>query len=136
MWLPIPGQASRSNPLVCIPDFSRSRDSLSLPTTPLTRARAKVSLGIWRIPVSASKISRLPSPFLVGTDGVDAERISVLGICASGGHVCSAAHADLRIKSVSTISAVCTGVMAREGLPKGSSNLETLRGQLAVCLSI
>lgn len=69
--------------------------------------------------------------FLIGTDGVDEERIGVLGICASGGYVCSATQTDLRIKSVSTISAVCTGVMAREGLPKGSSNLETLRTQLA-----
>ncbi|RYN15662.1 hypothetical protein AA0113_g12552 [Alternaria arborescens] len=69
--------------------------------------------------------------FLSLTDGVDEDRLAVLGICASGGYACNAAQTDTRIKSVATIVAVCTGTMAREGLPKGSSNLEVLRGQLA-----
>jgi fermentation-respiration switch protein FrsA (DUF1100 family) len=69
--------------------------------------------------------------FLTSTDGVNDERIGVLGICASGGYVCNAAQADVRIRSVATLVAVCTGVMAREGLPKGTSSLETLKGQLA-----
>jgi fermentation-respiration switch protein FrsA (DUF1100 family) len=68
---------------------------------------------------------------LTSLGGVNAERIGVLGICASGGYACNAAQTDLRIKSAAIISAVCVGTMAREGLPKGSSSLEVLKGQLA-----
>lgn len=70
--------------------------------------------------------------FLISTNRANPERIGVLGICDSVGYVCNAAQTDVRIKSFATIVAVCTGVVAREGLPKGTSNLEVSKGQLAV----
>jgi hypothetical protein len=62
--------------------------------------------------------------------GVDKERIGVLGIYALRGFFCTATQTDLRIKSITTVSTVCTGVLAREGLPKGTSNLDILLTQL------
>ncbi|KAK4086033.1 hypothetical protein PCL_07232 [Purpureocillium lilacinum] len=61
---------------------------------------------------------------------IDASKIGVLGICASGGYVPFAAQTDLRIKAVATAAAVCVGTMARRGYDKDSSNMEVLHAQL------
>jgi fermentation-respiration switch protein FrsA (DUF1100 family) len=68
--------------------------------------------------------------YLTSREDVDAEKIGVLGICASGGYAPFAAQTDLRIKAVATSAAVCVGTMARRGFDKDSSNMDILKTQL------
>ncbi|KAF2688058.1 alpha/beta-hydrolase [Lentithecium fluviatile CBS 122367] len=68
--------------------------------------------------------------YLVSRNDVDANKIGVLGICASGGYAPFAAQTDLRIKAVVTSAAVCAGTMARRGYDKDSSNMDILHKQL------
>lgn len=65
-----------------------------------------------------------------GKYGINADKIGVFGICASGGYAPFAAQTDLRIKAVATAAAVDVGIMARRGFDKDSSNMDILHSQL------
>jgi fermentation-respiration switch protein FrsA (DUF1100 family) len=68
--------------------------------------------------------------YLTSRKEVNADKIGVLGICASGGYAPFATQTDLRIKACATSAAVCVGTMARRGLDKDSSNMDILKTQL------
>jgi fermentation-respiration switch protein FrsA (DUF1100 family) len=67
--------------------------------------------------------------FLTTRGEVDADRIGVLGICASGGYVFPAAAGDHRIKAVGTVSAVDIARQFREGAD-GAQDPRVFHGML------
>ncbi|GAB3681222.1 alpha/beta hydrolase [Saccharopolyspora tripterygii] len=67
--------------------------------------------------------------YLANRDDVDAERIGVLGICASGGYVPFAAQTDHRMKAVATVSAVDLPGFFRAGDADGFNELVKQSGQ-------
>ncbi|MGH1553036.1 alpha/beta hydrolase [Streptomyces sp. L7] len=62
-------------------------------------------------------------------DGVDPERIGVLGICASGGYALAATATDPRIRAVATVSAVDISRQFRLGAD-GAQDPAVVRGLL------
>lgn len=67
--------------------------------------------------------------FLSVHEGVDADRIGVLGICASGGYGIAAAATDHRVKAVATVSAVDLGRQFRLGAD-GTQDPAVIQGML------
>lgn len=71
--------------------------------------------------------------FLSSRQDIDAERIGLLGICASGGYVIHASAGDRRVKAVATVAAVDVGLQVRVG-PDGKQEavvLDTLLNSAA-----
>lgn len=68
--------------------------------------------------------------FLGSLDGVDPDRIGVLGICASGGYALAATATDPRIRAVATVSAVDISRQFRLGAD-GGQDPAVVQGLLA-----
>ncbi|MGW7539575.1 alpha/beta hydrolase [Streptomyces sp. NPDC054770] len=68
--------------------------------------------------------------FLTTRAEADPDRISALGICASGGYALAAAATDRRIRAVATVSAVDIGRQFRHGAD-GGQDPAVLQGMLA-----
>ncbi|HEY3710024.1 MAG TPA: alpha/beta hydrolase [Amycolatopsis sp.] len=67
--------------------------------------------------------------YLITRDEVDAERIGLLGICASGGYGLAAAATDHRVKALGTVSAVDMARQFRLGAD-GTQDPAVFRGML------
>lgn len=64
--------------------------------------------------------------FLSKFQGVDKERLGILGICGGGGYTLNAAKADKRLKAVATLSMFNTGRVRRNGfLDADKENIQT-----------
>ncbi|WP_203532644.1 alpha/beta hydrolase [Draconibacterium halophilum] len=79
---------------------------------------------------SANRIEdiRGMADFITQYEGVDADRLGVLGVCGGGGYSLAAAQTDKRFKAVATLSMFNSGVVRRNGFM--SSQLETIRERL------
>ncbi|AWI34411.1 alpha/beta hydrolase [Helicobacter apodemus] len=53
--------------------------------------------------------------YLLKVQGVDSNRIGILGICGGGGYTLNAAKSDKRLKAVATLSMFNSGLVRREG---------------------
>lgn len=67
--------------------------------------------------------------FLTVREGVDADRIGALGLCAGGGYVIAATASDHRVKAVGTVSGVDIARQFREGAD-GKQDPAVIQGML------
>jgi uncharacterized protein len=72
--------------------------------------------------------------FLTVREGVDADRIGALGICAGGGYVIAATATDHRVKAVATVSGVDMARQFREGAD-GKQDPAVIQGMLDAAAS-
>jgi fermentation-respiration switch protein FrsA (DUF1100 family) len=66
--------------------------------------------------------------FILQYPGVDAQRLSVFGICGGGGYTLKAAQSDKRFKAVATLSMFNSGEVRRNGFQ--NSQLNTIQERL------
>jgi fermentation-respiration switch protein FrsA (DUF1100 family) len=67
--------------------------------------------------------------FISQFDGVDVERIGLLGICGGGGYALKAAQTDKRFRAIATLSMFNSGRVRRNGFQ--DSQLETIQERLS-----
>lgn len=79
-------------------------------------------------PASRIEDIRGMADYISQYDGVDANRLGVLGICGGGGYTLKAAQSDKRFKAVATLSMFNSGEVRRNGFK--NSQLNTIRERL------
>ena len=72
----------------------------------------------WENPAARVEDLRCAVDYLTTRQDVDAEKIAILGMCASGGFAIKAAETDLRIKAIATVSMADLGDLFRNGLER------------------
>lgn len=73
---------------------------------------------------------RCAADYLTTRSDADAEKIGVLGMCASGGYAVNAAQTDVRMKAIATVSMADLGDMFRNGLGRTTEYKENLKQTL------
>ena len=71
---------------------------------------------------------RAAANFLSTFNGVDVDRLGVLGICGGGGYTIKAAQTDKRLKAVATISMFNSGLVRRNGFL--NSQIDSIQARL------
>ena len=66
--------------------------------------------------------------YISGLNGVDSNRIGILGICGGGGYTIKTAQSDKRLKAVATLSMFNTGRVRRNGY--ADSQMSTIQERL------
>ncbi|MEE4285569.1 MAG: alpha/beta hydrolase, partial [Mariniphaga sp.] len=66
--------------------------------------------------------------YITQHDGVDADRLGVLGVCGGGGYTLAAAQTDKRFKAVATLSMFNSGVVRKNGFM--NSQVSTIQERL------
>ena len=80
------------------------------------------------IPANRVEDIRAAADFLSTFNGVDIERLGVLGICGGGGYTIKASQSDKRFKAVATLSMFDSGLVRRNGFL--DSQIDTIQERL------
>lgn len=80
------------------------------------------------IPANRVEDIRAAADFLSTFNGVDIERLGVLGICGGGGYTIKASQSDKRFKAVATLSMFDSGLVRRNGFL--DSQIDTIQDRL------